>query len=393
VIALFLLGGIWWLAHRASPQGPAPASATSSTRRPRGGGSGNNPILPVGVAPAQKGDLALYLNGLGTVTPLHAVTVRTQISGQLMQLGFQEGQLVQAGDLLAVIDPRPYENALTQAQGQLRQAQSQLEKARLDLQRYRTLAKEDSIAQQQVDTVQSQVTQYEGLVQTSQAAIDTAKLNLDYCHIKAPVDGRVGLRQIDVGNYVTAGDPNGLVVLTQIKPITVLFTLPEDNIGPIAARLRTGAKLTVDAFDRTQSRQLATGTLATIDNQIDPATGTFKLRAEFANEDESLFSNQFVNVRLLVDTVRDAVVIPSSAVERGQQGAYVYVIQPGDTVAAKPISLGATEGERVAVTSGLTLGDRIVVDGADKLKDGMKVLVAGQDAPPRGASKRTRSKS
>lgn len=257
-------------------------------------------ILPVGIAPAQRGDIALYVEGLGTVAPLHTVTVRTQISGQLTQLSFQEGQFVRQGDLLAVIDSRPYENALTQAGGELRQAEAQLKKAQLDLDRYQKLAQEDSIAKQQVDTAQAQVTQFEGLVQTSQAAIDSAKLNIAYCHIAAPVAGRVGLRKVDVGNYVTPGDANGIVVLTQMKPSTVLFTLPEDNLALIVARLRAGVKLAVDAFDRAQSHRLATGTLATIDNQFDPTTGTFKLRAAFANDDESLFPNQFVNEPVLI---------------------------------------------------------------------------------------------
>jgi multidrug efflux system membrane fusion protein len=310
--------------------------------------------------------------------------VRTQISGQLVQLGFQEGQMVKQGDTLAVIDPRPYENALAQAEGQLQQAQSQLRTAQLDLERYETLAKEDSISKQQVDTAQSQVNQYRGLVQADQAAIDTVKLNLTYCRIKAPVDGRVGLRLVDIGNYITPSDTGGIVVLTQVKPISVIFTLPEDSIGVVSSRLHAGAKLPVQALDRTQSRELATGTLATIDNQIDTSTGTFRLRAEFINDDETLFPNQFVNIRMLVDTQHDVIALPTSAIERGQQGTFVYVVQPDDSAAVVPITLGPIEGERVAITSGLNVGDRVVIDGADKLRDGMKVILTDGAAPGRG---------
>jgi multidrug efflux system membrane fusion protein len=342
VSVVLVLGGIWWVNHRRAAENPAYAAGGGGGRRGGAGRGGANAPLPVNVRAAEKGDLHIYLNALGTVTPAHAATIRTQISGQLQQIAFQEGQFVHEGDLLAIIDPRPYQNALEQAQAQQRQSQSQLRTAQLDLERYETLAKEDSIAKQQVDTTRSQVNQFEGLVQASQAAIDTATLNLAYCHIKAPFDGRVGLRAVDTGNYVTPGDANGIVSLAQVKPITVVFTLAEDNMGRIAAQMRAGAKLPVDAYDRSQIKALATGTLATTDNQIDPSTGTFRLRAEFANEDESLFPNQFVNVRLLLDTVHDAVVVPTSAIERGQQGTYVYVVQPDETAAARVVVLGAT---------------------------------------------------
>ncbi len=396
IIVVVLLGGVWWYNHRQAAQNPA-AGGGGFGGRGGGGGSGRrgggfggpNAPLPVSTKAAEKGDIHVYLNALGTVTPAHAATVRTQISGQLQQIAFQEGQLVHQGDLLAVIDPRPFQNTLEQAQAQLRQAQSQLHTAQLDLARYETLAKEDSIAKQQVDTTRSQVNQYEGLVQAAQAAIDTANLNLNYCHIKAPFDGRVGLRQVDTGNYVTPGDANGIVSLTQVKPITVVFTLPEDNIGPVASKLHDGEKLPVDAFDRNQTNKIASGTLATVDNQIDPSTGTFKLRAEFANEDERLFPNQFVNVRILLNTVRDAVVVPTSAIERGQQGTYVYVVTPEETATARAITLGATEGERVEVTKGLAIGDLIVTDGADKLKEGQKVILlhGGESAPGQGGGR------
>ncbi len=361
------------------------SNTASSTRA--GGRGGMNAPLPVVVKAAEKGDLNIYLNALGAVTPLEMVTLRTQISGQLIEVKFKEGQEVSQGDVLAIIDPRPYEVALEQAQGQFEQAQAQLKNAQLDLVRYQTLAEQDSIAKQQVDTQRTLVSQYEGMVKTDQAAIDNAKLNLAYCHITAPSAGRVGLRQVDQGNYVTPGDANGLVVLTQVKPMTVIFTLPEDNVPKVAARLHSGATLPVDAFDRTQTTKLASGTLDTIDNQVDATTGTFKLRALFPNDNESLFPNQFVNIRLLLDVDHGATVIPTSAVEQGQQGAFVYVVQDDNTVAAKPVTLGTIEGELVAVVSGLNVGERVVVDGADKLTDGMKVIVQDKKAgEPTGKS-------
>lgn len=359
----------------------------------RGGGGGfgrfgmmNGP-LPVVAQPAVEGDLDVYLNGLGAVTPLATVTIRTQISGQLIEIHFTEGQMVAKGDLLAVIDPRPYQVALEQAQGQLLQAQSQLKEAQVDLARYEKLAVEDSIAGQQVDTQRALVSQFEGLVQVDKAAIDSATLNLTYCHITAPIPGRVGLRQVDLGNYVTPGDANGLVVLTQLKPIAAIFTLPEDNIPSVVARVHSGAQLPIDAYDRTQTHKVAAGILSTIDNEVDPTTGTFKLRALFPNDDESLFPNQFINIRMLLTIDKGATVIPTSAIERGQQGAFVYVVQPDDTVTSRAVTLGTTEGERVAVLTGLAVGERVVVDGADKLKEGMQVIVQTSEsgtgtAPP-----------
>jgi multidrug efflux system membrane fusion protein len=361
-------------------------SHTASSARARSR-NGMNAPLPVVVKAAEKGDLNIYLNALGAVTPLETVTLRTQISGQLIEVKFKEGQTVNQGDVLAVIDPRPYEVALEQAQGQFEQAQAQLNDAQIDLTRYQTLAAQDSIASQQVDAQRTLVSQYEGMVKTDQAAIDSAKLNLTYCHITAPSAGRVGLRQVDQGNYVTPGDANGLVVLTQVKPMSVVFTLPEDNVPQVAARLHSGATLTVEAFDRTGTTKLASGTLDTIDNQVDPTTGTFKLRALFPNDDESLFPNQFVNIRLLVDVDHDATVIPTSAIEQGQQGALVYVIQSDNTATARTVTLGTTEGEQVAITSGLNVGERVVVDGADKLSEGMKVIVqAGRNGGGKGKS-------
>lgn len=370
------LGAVWWVNHSHNSQEAAPNRGGGR----RGFGMGMSGPLPVVVRPAVKADLNLYLDGLGTVTALANVTIRTQISGQLMEVDFKEGQSVNKGDLLAVIDPRPYQVALEQAQGQLTQAQAQLTAAQADLSRYQTLASQDSISTQQVDAQRATVGQYTGQVQTDQAAIDSAKLNLAYCHITAPVAGRVGLRQIDPGNYVTPGDASGLVVLTQVSPISVIFTLPEDQMSRVAGRLHSGAQMPVDAYDRTATTKLASGQLATIDNQADTSTGTIKLRATFDNSGDKLFPNQFVNVRMLLDVDRGVTVVPTSAIERGQQGTFVYLVKPDNTVAAQTVALGPTEGERVEVAKGLNPGDRVVVDGADRLKDGMKVI------PQSGAS-------
>jgi multidrug efflux system membrane fusion protein len=294
--------------------------------------------------------------------------------------------MVKPGDLLAVVDPRPYEVALEQAEGQLKQAQAQLKDAQIDNVRYAELAKQDSIAIQEVDKQVAMVAQDEGLVESSQSAVDSAKLNLDYCHITATVAGRIGLRNVDPGNYVTPGDPSGIATLTQVKPISVLFSLPEDDAPSVEDGLNSGAALPVEAFNRSQTVRLATGTLATVDNQVDPTTGTFRLRALFANEDGRLFSNQFVNVRMRLDVEHGVTVVPTSAIERGQQGTFVYVLGPERTVAARAVTLGPTEGEQVAVASGLKLGELVVTEGADRLKDGMKVVLRG--AAPKGGSRR-----
>jgi multidrug efflux system membrane fusion protein len=372
---LVILGAVYWM-NRGEDM-----NVRGGGRGGRGGGGGGggrrgfNGPAPVLVREAAKGNLNIYLNGLGTVTPLANVTVRSQLNGQLMQVNFQEGQMVKKGDLLAVIDPRPYAVALEQAQGQLLQAQAQLTEAQADLSRYNTLSQQDSISKQQLDAQHALVAQDEGLVKTDQAAVDNANLNLTYCHVVAPVTGRVGLRQVDPGNYVTSGDSNGLVVLAQVQPISVVFTLPEDNIPAVAARLHAGDPISVVAFDRTQTHQLASGTLATIDNEVDTTTGTIKLRAMFPNTDENLFANQFVNVRMLLQVNQGVLVVPTSAIELGQQGSFVYIVTADSTVAARNVTLGPTEGERVEVTAGLTEGDRVVVDGADRLKDGLEVVV------------------
>ena len=372
-----ILGSIWWVNHvnTSDQQGPG------GGRRKFGFGPGGG-AMPVLVTTAKVANLNVYLPALGTVVPSANITLRTQVSGQLLSVNFKEGQFVNKGDLIALIDTRPYENTLHQAEGQLLQAKSQLKEAQLDLERYQALAKQDSIAKQQVDAQQALVNQYSGLVQADQALIDSAKLNITYCHITAPVSGRVGLRQVDAGNYVTVNDTNGIVALTQVKPITVVFTLPEDYVSKVSARLRSGDQIPVEAFDRTLTNKLATGTLENIDNQIDTTTGTFKLRAVFSNEDDSLYPNQFVNVRMLLDTESQDIVIPTSSIERSQTSNYVYVVNEDNTASARPVTLGSTEGERVAITSGLKVGKRVVSDGADKLRDGAMVLVqAAPDIP------------
>jgi len=325
---------------------------------------------------AQAGDISLSLDALGTVTPLATVTVRPQLSGYLTQVAFTEGQMVKQGDFLAQIDPRPYQIALEQAQGQLARDQALLKNAQIDLARYQKLNAQDSIARQQLDTQQSLVLQYQGTIISDQAQADTAKLDLDYCHITAPVTGRVGLRQVDQGNYVQTGDTNGLVVITQLQPITVIFTIPEDNIPLVQQGLQAGQKLQVTAFDRTGTTELATGKLATIDNQIDTTTGTVKLRAHFDNADNALFPNQFVNVTLHVRTEQAQAIVPMAAIQHGSTGAFVYRVKDDKTVTVQPVKIGIIDGDKVEIVSGAKTGDQVVVDGVDQLREGSKVIVS-----------------
>jgi multidrug efflux system membrane fusion protein len=341
-------------------------------------------------ATVTKSNLDVTLNALGTVTPLATVTVKTQIAGTLQEIAFQEGQMVKKGDFLAQIDPRPYEHALEQAQGTLARDQALLKQAEIDLKRYKTLLAEDSIASQQVDTQESLVEQYKGTVITDQANVGTAKLNLIYCHITAPVTGRVGLRQVDLGNYVQTSDTNGLVVITQMEPMSVIFTLPEDQLPQVLTQTTKGTQLKVTAYDRAKTIKLAEGKLDTIDNQIDSTTGTVKLRALFANNPEILYPQQFVNVDLLVNTLVDAKAVPTAAVQNGAPGSYVYLIKDDNTVTVRPIKIGPQSGDKVAVLSGLEVGDKVVVDGADKLREGSQVtLPAAADSaggPARGGA-------
>ncbi|HEY1430810.1 MAG TPA: MdtA/MuxA family multidrug efflux RND transporter periplasmic adaptor subunit [Stellaceae bacterium] len=363
-----------------------------SQTQPKEGGRGQSGVpIPVGVSPVEKGDMPVTLSQLGTVTPLAMVTVKTQLSGYLVQVAFQEGQMVNKGDFLAQIDPRPYQVALEQAQAQLAKDQALLRNAQLDLQRYNTLVAQNSIAKQTRDTQVSLVAQDEATVKADQAQIDAQKLNLTYCRIVSPVTGRVGLRQVDAGNYVQTSDPNGIVVVTQLQPISVIFTLPEDNLPVVMKRLRSGATLPVTAFDRTGATEIAQGKLETVDNQIDTTTGTVKLRAIFDNEQDNLFPNQFVNVKLLVDTLQNVEIVPSSAIQRGAPGTFVYLAKPDRTVAVQKVKLGPGDGQRIAILSGLQPGESIVVDGADRLRDGAKITVASAAEHPDGAVGQTTS--
>jgi multidrug efflux system membrane fusion protein len=345
---------------------------------------------PVAAATIGTGDIRILLHALGTISPLATVTVKTQIAGQLVQIGFQEGQLVQKGDFLAQIDPRPYQVALELAEAALARDQSILAGARIDLARYRTLVAQDSLARQTLDTQTVLVATDEAVVKADQANVDNAKLNLTFCHIIAPVTGRVGLRQVDQGNYVQMSDANGLVVITQLQPISAVFSVPEDNIPAILKQMHAGVTLPVSATDRADVAQIATGVLSTLDNQVDTTTGTVKLRAIFANADESLFPSQFVNAHLLVDTLKGVVVAPTASIQRGQQGTYVYVIGDDGAAHVRPITLGPPDGAMVAVAKGLNAGERVVIDGADRLRDGAKVSVAGAARAPGEPGQRRR---
>ena len=370
---VLLLAGVAWLVHSRTPQDPRAGRGTAS--------------VSVVTAPVVQGDLPVTLNALGTVSPLATVTVKTQIAGRLVAIGFQEGQIVKVGDFLAEVDPRPYQIALDQAQGQLVRDTALLHNAQIDLTRYRTLAEQDSIPQQQADTQAYLVHQYEGTVKSDQAMVDNARLNLEYCHIVAPVSGRVGLRQVDQGNYVQTSDPGGIVIITQLQPISVIFTLPEDNLPAVMSRI-TAATLPVTAYDRALVTKLAEGKLRTVDNQIDTTTGMVRLRAEFDNRDNRLFPNQFVTALLLVETMKGATLVPSAAVQRGAPGTFVYVVDGERVVHLQPVKLGPTDGERVAILSGATVGAQVVVDGADKLRDGAKVTLASDVGRAGGAPDR-----
>jgi membrane fusion protein, multidrug efflux system len=337
-------------------------------------------VQPVGGAKVAIGQINETIVGLGTVTPLATITVQTQINGQLMEVGFQEGQLVHKGDFLAQIDPRPFQAALDLAQGQLAHDQGLLDQAQSDLQRFVVLGRQDSIAMQQVADQKFLVQQDKGLVQEDQANIETAKLNLTYCHIVAPVTGRVGLRLVDPGNYVQTTNTTGLVVLAEVEPISVIFVIPEDSIQDVWDEVRAGRKLAVTAYNRSDDKLIATGTLESVDNLIDTTTGTVKLRATFPNTDEKLFPNQFVNARLLVRTINNATTAPVAAIQHGAPGTFVFLIKPDNSVAVQKIQTGVTDGDQIQIASGLRPGDTVVVDGADRLRDGSKVrIVPDQD--------------
>jgi multidrug efflux system membrane fusion protein len=376
VLLLALAAGIgaFWVSR--SSQNQADARQKNGAGRP----------IPIVAAPAKTGSINVFLNALGTVTSRVTVTVKTRVDGQLLRVAFREGQTVKAGDLLAEIDPRPFQVQLIQANGQLARDEALLSNAKLDLERYRTLLGQDSISRQQTDTQEALVLQYRGAVEADRGQVESAKLQLVYARITAPVSGRVGLRLVDSGNIVHAGDANGIVTIAQQQPITVVFSIPEDSLPAVVGRLKSGGTLPVEAFDRENKIRLASGTLLTTDNQIDPTTGTIKLKAQFPNEDGALFPNQFVNVRMLLDTQRDAVLIPTAAVLRGKQGIFVYLVKDDQTVTVRPIKLGTADGETTAIENGLAAGERVVSDGTDKLREGAKIqsVEAQNNASPSG---------
>lgn len=341
----------------------------------RGGPGGNTGPQPVQAAQVVKGDMPVYLSGLGTVTAANTVTVRSQVDGTLQRLHFKEGDMVRAGQLLAEIDPRPFQVQLAQAQGQLAKDEASLVNARQDLVRYEQLLRQDSIAKQQVDTQRSLVRQLEGSVKSDRAQIASAQLQLTYSRVSAPFAGRTGLRQVDPGNLISSGDASGIVVITQVQPINVMFTLPEAQLTQVLEATQNGELPEAQAWDRNMGKLLATGQLVTLDNQIDPTTGTIKLKAEFANEDQRLFPNQFVNIRLKVANLSQATIVPVAAIQHGSQGSFVWVVDKDNKVSVKNVKTGASEEERIAVLSGLKSGERVVIDGADRLKEGAKVEV------------------
>ena len=382
-ILLCLVAGGAYLFWKKQQLSASPAAGKS-------GGKAPSLATPVFVAPARKGDMNVYLTGLGSVTPLNNVTVRSRVDGQLMEVHFREGQNVTKGSLLAVIDPRPSQVLLTQAEGQMARDRELLNNARIDLERYRTLWKQDSIPRQQLDTQEALLRQYEGAVKIDQGQIDSAKLQLTYSRITAPISGRIGLRLVDPGNMVHAADTGGLLTITQVQPMAVVFPLPEDSLPQVLRKMK-GGRLGVEAFDREMRLKLATGELATLDNQIDPSTGTVKLKAVFANRDSELFPNQFVNARLLVDVKRDAIIIPSAAIQKNPQGAFAFVLNPDKTVAMRPIKAGISQGGETSILDGLEAGEQVVVDGAERLREGSRVEVKEQEQAGKGSAKREKS--
>ena len=374
VFVALIGGGIWW-----ARQG---TDSAANKNAPHG------ETVPVSLATITKGDIDIIDPALGAVTPLASVTVRAQISGILQEISFQEGQIVHQGDFLAQIDPRPYQITLKQARGALQKDQALLKDAQANLARYQKLAAQNSISTQQVDTQASLVQQYQGAVETDQGQIDAANLNISYCHIVAPITGRVELRQVDAGNYVQTSDANGIVTLTQLDPISVVFTLPEDRLPAVMKRLAAGASLQVDAYDRAGTVKLAEGKLTAVDNAINASTGTVKLRAQFDNADQALFPNQFVNIQIKVDTAQGVALAPQAAILRGAVGTFVYLAKADNTVEMRPVKLGVSQGDKIEITQGLAEGDKVVTDGTDKLRDGAKYKLPEATSGDEGLDKK-----
>lgn len=398
VAILALTAGAWYyLSNRgggsAAPQAQGGAKGGKTGKAGKAGGRtggrfGGDPnrVQPVAAASAKAADINIVQTALGTVTALRTVTVKPRVNGQLQNVLFTEGQLVKPGEVIARIDPVPLQVALAQAEGTLARDAAQLNNARLDLERYQTLLKQDSIAAQQVDQQAATVRQLEGTVKIGQAQVDNARLQLSYTSITAPIGGRLGLRQVDAGNMVSGADATGIAVITQVDPISVVFTIPQDALPRVLDRLRAGDKPAVEAWDREQKAILAKGALVSTDNQIDVATGTVKLKAQFPNTALKLFPNQFVNVRMVVDVRRGATVVPSAAVQRGSQGTVVYVVKDDSTVVLKPIVTGPVEGSLTVVESGLQVGERVITDGVDRIREGAKVEVTQPGQRPEGAA-------
>jgi membrane fusion protein, multidrug efflux system len=362
---------------------------STSTNQPTAVGGRTSQAAPpqsVGAATIGKGDIRVIVNALGTVTPIATVTVQTQIDGQLTEVGFTEGQYVKKGDFLAQIDPRPYQLQQAQFEGQLARDQGLLAQAQVDLLRYQKLAEQNSIARQQYEDQIYIVQQNQGLVKLDQAQVDQQKLNVIYCHIVSPITGRIGLRLVDPGNYVQTSSTTGIAVVTQMQPITVIFPIPEDDLPDVMPQLLAGTQLEVSAYDRANVKLLAVGRVAALDSQIDTTTGTVKVRAQFDNADNVLFPNQFVNAQLLVKTLHDTVTVPTAAIQRGAPGSYVYVVNPDNTVSVRPIGIGPNDGPMTAVSSGLSVGERVVIDGTDRLRDGARVIVPGAGGHPPGTT-------
>jgi membrane fusion protein, multidrug efflux system len=365
IVAVCLFGGGSYLFSQMS---------TSQPRGAKGKGKGGGGAVPVSVASVQHGNIGVYINALGTVTPVYTVTLTSRVTGQLMDVRYREGQIVKKGDLLAVIDPRPYVASLTQAQGQLERDQALLKNSKIDLDRYKVAYEQHAIPQQTLATQEATVSQNEGTVKVDQGTLDAAQVNVDYTQITSPIDGRIGLRLVDPGNIVTANGTTGLLTITQIQPITVIFTMAEDYLSDVVPQMQSGHPLRVDAFDRSQSTKIAQGTVLTIDNQIDTTTGTVRVRATFQNSDNRLFPNEFVNARLLVKTLRNVNLIPTSAIQRNNDISYVYIVNPNRTVKSRNITVAATDGNTTAV-SGVNPGETVVSDGFDRLQDGTRVSI------------------
>lgn len=380
IVILLLLGVFFWSRMHSAP----PTAQKTGAKGGKGGAPAATPVVAV---QAVKGNIGLYVTGLGAITPIYTVTVKSRVDGQLMSVHFKEGDLVKQGDPLIEIDPRPYTAVVEQIEGQLTRDEALLANSRVDLARYETLLAQDAIPEQQLATQRALVKQYEGTVVNDQGLLDAAKVNVVYCHITAPITGLVGLRLVDPGNIVHSTDSNGMLVITQIQPISVIFTIGEDQLPPILQKMRAGQTLTVDAWDRELKNKLASGTLSTLDNQIDQTTGTLKLRAIFPNDNRALFPNQFVNARLLQQQKTGVTLLPSAAIQRNTNNTYVYLIKPDNTVTVRNITIGTTEGDQSEITSGLNPGDKTVMTGVDKLQEGSKVAPTLNTPAPNGAAK------